>query len=109
MVRESEWTDDDRKQMRELELYEAGLHKCGYHRDLLNDKSNIFMPDEWTCPVCAGLAQRGRMLRQRDERAVGKGDDRAAQPGDGRDVYMRLLPPAEAEQVRAALREQRQG
>lgn len=89
--------------MRELEVYESGLHSCGYHRDLLDDPDSIFMPEEWTCEVCAGLQQRGRMLRKRDELA--KNSEDGPQPGDGRAVYMRLLPPSEAEKVRAILRE----
>lgn len=104
VIREPEWTDDDRRQMRELEVYEAGLHKCGYHVDLLKDKTNIFMPEEWKCPVCAGMAERGRMLSQRDKQAQrGREVDALTQPGDGRETRWRLLSSTEAETVREKL------
>ncbi len=88
--------------MRELEAYEAGIHKCGYHEDLLKDKTNMFMPKEWTCPVCAGMAKRGRMLSRRDKDEQ-RSPDSLTQPGDGRETRWRLLPAAEAEEVREKL------
>lgn len=102
MVREAEWTDDDRRQMRELDIYEAGVHTCGYHRDLVTDPDNGFMPETFDCPVCAGAQRYARMLRRSDDLHRDKNDPYAPDPADGRSVYMRLMPPDEVARARSS-------
>lgn len=95
--------------MRELEVYEAGVHACGFHRSLLDDKSNLFQPGTWTCPVCQAAAREQRKLRREDEKRRDKDDPYAPDPADGRDLHIRLLSPAEAEEYRRSVAEQAPG
>lgn len=81
--------------MRELEIYEAGIHTCGYHRDLLEDKANGFAPEEWTCPVCQGAKRYSKMLQRMDDVRRDKSDPYAPHPADGREIRMRLMSAAE--------------
>lgn len=83
--------------MRELEVYEAGLHACGYHRDLIDDESNVWAPEARTCQVCQGIAHYGQILRKEDEEHRKNAPEDAPDPSYGRGVYMRLMGPAEAE------------
>jgi hypothetical protein len=54
---EPEWSDDDRMRLLALAQYEAGVHECGFHWSLLEDKSNVFMPEMKVCPVCRGATR----------------------------------------------------
>jgi hypothetical protein len=103
VTRESEFDDDDRTRLLALGHYEAGLHECGFHWSLLEDTSNVFMPEHKTCPVCRGAARYERLQHRADEDAAAGLQDNpsAPRPTDGRSLYMRLLPPHEVDEIRA--------
>lgn len=96
--------------MRELEVFEAGIHKCGYHVSLLDPNGpHLFTPDAWVCPVCQGHARESRRLHRLDELQRDKNDPLAPSPADGRDLRMRMLTPAEAEKYRQSVAEKAPG
>lgn len=79
--------------------FEEGLCSCGWHESLTNDKANHFTFEDRVCPVCAGVAQYGRVLAERDEvaekRLGEKAPARAKRPGDGRRTFTKMLGPDE--------------
>ena len=87
-----------------LAEYERGVHTCGYHWSLLEDKTNVFMPEFRTCPVCRGATRFSRIQKEADEqiRKGNKDNPAAPDPADGRDLLMRHLPPDEAASARAS-------
>lgn len=103
VTRESEWGDDDRTRLLALAQYENGLHVCGFHWSLLEDPTNVFMPEHRVCPVCRGSERYERIQGKADEAAMKHAEDNpgAPRPTDGRSLYMRILSPHEAEEIRA--------
>lgn len=92
--REPEWDDESRAEMLSLAEYEAGICECGFHKSLTRDKANRFSFEVDHCPVCAGVAQYGRLQARDDaeeEEKLGKSAPPAAKrPADGRHVLMAM-------------------
>jgi len=103
--REPEWSDDDRAWLLALDRYERDLCACGAHRELADDKNNIFIPEWKTCSVCAGLDLVKRVKQAEDERVIKQlGEDAPAgapRPWDGRRLELRIATPEEAERIRS--------
>ncbi len=99
---EPEWSDDDRIRLLALAQYESGVHECGFHWSLLEDKSNVFMPEHKVCPVCRGATRYARIQNKADEgaRKQNENNPHAPDPADGRSLYMRQLSPHEAAELR---------
>lgn len=105
MSREVEWDDVEREKMLARAAYRAGVHMdgCGFHESVATDRANVFEPVVELCPLCAQVEQMGRAQAAKDAKAS-EGSDKAPSvplPSDGRHVHIRMLSPAEAEQVRA--------
>lgn len=83
-----------------LDQFESELCQCGNHISVTEDPSNVFMPTERVCPVCAGLDQYSRIQQARDEdasKAAGENTPPATpRPSDGRMTYLR---PINADEV----------
>lgn len=108
VIREPEWTDDDRRMIEELEAYELDIHKCGHHKSQIVPE-NGFTPEVSVCPVCAATAAYARVLQAEDDAARKKrGDDTPPAtplPSDGRQFYMRQMSPTEFAEAQAAAAE----
>lgn len=50
-----------------LDLYEADICDCGFHKSLAHDPKRMFDLDSVTCPLCADLAARARLQAREDE------------------------------------------
>lgn len=82
-----------------LAQYESELCQCGNHYSVTEDPSNVFMPTERVCRVCAGMDQYSR-IQQAADAAADKNRSESAPPqtpraSDGRQTYLRPLSPEE--------------
>lgn len=104
VVREPEWSDDDRNRLLALGLYEDGVCDCGFHESVATDMTNHFTFENRTCPLCRGGARWARMQAADDDtqrKAHGENPPPGTpDPADGRRTYTKLLSPAEVEQMR---------
>lgn len=102
VIRESEWTDADVRDLLELTQVESeSCPGCGWHESLVEDESNVFGPMNHTCPLCAAKAQQDRINADEEATHVEqhkKAPAGAPRPGDGRWTHMRLLTPEQIEQ-----------
>lgn len=92
--------------MEALAAYEADVcSSCGWHHSLSDDLNNVFTFDEKVCNTCRGSDRYARMQHDADEKMRERlGDNSPAGtplPTDGRKTYMRMLAPAEVDQIRA--------
>lgn len=87
--------------MEGLVQYESEICECGLHKSVADEDPDLEMTLR-RCPVCAGLAQRGREIAAQDEEAVkGLGKSPAPEvplPQDGR--FFGLRPKVSAELAR---------
>lgn len=104
VIREPEFTDDDRARMLALEVYERGICECGFHEDLTEPEQNFYQIETRTCPVCAGTARAKRVQNEADEKIRKRMGENAPpatpDPADGRRTFVRPLTGAELERRR---------
>lgn len=95
--REAEWDEDEVAKLFELKLYDAGVCRCGHHRDLTNDPDANFKIEVERCDACATVA---KFLRRQDVedaaalKALGDPSKVPAdtpRPSDGRHVELRFV------------------
>lgn len=99
VTREVEWDDWERQKMLDLADHEAHLCECGFPESIADQDPDLEITHR-VCPVCAGLAQAGRIQAEADKRevsALGAAPPPAARlPSDGRKVGLRSKPSATA-------------
>lgn len=96
-----------------LAKYEADIHRCGFHKSVLEDpENNVMVPDHDDCAMCAAIAVQHRVATAEDQaflKAQGdKPDPRAKRPSDGRELFMRPASPGELKKRARDLQRRRQ-
>ena len=94
VTRDPEWDDRERAKMLGLLRYREGVHRCGIHRDVVNDPNVHLTVYHEVCEHCRQVDLFNRMQEETDRDEMhkrwGKNPPASApHPADGRDLYVR--------------------
>lgn len=95
--------------MEALDLFEAGICGCGFHKTIAHDPKNWFQLEDQFCPLCADIALQDRIRTDAERGVVERLADTpsAARPSDGRTSIVRQMTPVEADAKRAEITSRR--